>query len=198
MSDKDSIIANGVFIQDVNGKLWNTDDWDDSVRPNAVAVISKKCRFLIALHDVVGQEKRIADNTMEALEKMMATFQWRFHAKRDYNGKENTENLFLTIPYVANYAVGACKSWEFPNGKTEGYLPSLGQLWIAFRNRDFINAAMLKCHGDAMHNSYYWTSTFYGIYDDKSRCCWAFGWKSGFAYQALLFFNNYVRPFADF
>ena len=93
-----STYVQGVFIQDVNGNLWNTEDWDGSVSPNAVAVISKRCRFLIALHDVFGQEKRIADNTMESLEDMMTTFKWRFQAKRDYNGKENTENIFITIP----------------------------------------------------------------------------------------------------
>ena len=47
-----STYVQGVFIQDVNGNLWNTEDWDNSVKPNAVAVISTRCRFPIALADL--------------------------------------------------------------------------------------------------------------------------------------------------
>ena len=46
---ENNILSNGVYIQDVNGNLWKTEEWDNSVKPNAIAVVADEAKLLIAL-----------------------------------------------------------------------------------------------------------------------------------------------------
>ena len=186
--------SNGVYIQDVSHKLWRTEDWDNSVKPNAIAVISDKVRFLVALTQLPST-MRISRHFCEPLEKYMTVISDKTAAKADYDGAGNTAKILKVIPSTG-YAAGYCDAYVFPDGKTKGFLPSLGQLNLVFQDKAAVNDALSKCGGIAM-SSYYWSSTFWGV-GDIYRRCWGFSWSGGGVGYDCLCGTNYVRPFANF
>lgn len=42
-------VANGVYIQDINGGLYTTSEWSKSLTPNGLAVVTDSCRFVASL-----------------------------------------------------------------------------------------------------------------------------------------------------
>ena len=192
---KRQVTCEGVYIQDVNGKLWETEDWDGSVKPNAVAVIAKEDKFLIALVEPLSRMSISLSYT--ALEKYMATTSSSAEAKADYNGVGNTANI-LKMMLSTDCAAGYCNAFIFPDGTTKGFLPSIGQLNLAYQNKAAVDAALKKCGGTAMNtSSYYWSSTFRGMNGNDRYCC-RFGWSDGYIYSGSLNLYGYVRPFASF
>ena len=186
--------ANGVFIEDVNGMLWKTDDWDGSVKPNAIAVIADESKFRIALNEP-SSRMAISCNS-DPLEDYMTEIIVRTAARADYNGACNTAKI-LRMRSSIGYAAGYCNAFTFPDGKTKGFLPSLGQLYLAYQNKDAVDAALNKCGGTAMTSSYYWSSSFWGIYGGGRRC-WELFWGDGTIGYDRLDYGTYVRPFANF
>lgn len=192
-----STYADGVFIQDVNGNLWNTEDWDNSVKPNAVAIISKRCKFLIALADL-NVLCQMSDYLGMPFETVVDAFYDKKSAKTDYDGFKNTESIINLFGKNYNFATGRCGKYIFPDGNTTGYLPSFGQLWIAYRNKDAVDAALKACGGHKFHKyAPYWPSTF-GKGKRDERGFWTFHWFDGYAYIGNPVIRNRVRPFADF
>ena len=188
-----------VYIQDVNGKLWTTEEWDGSAVPNAIAVIADEAKFLIALAQAPS-EKSLCNVSRAPLEEYMNGFD-RKEAKADYDGAGNTMKI-IVVEGSNDFAAGYCDNFIFPDGKTRGYLPSLGQLAIAYRNKAAIAFALRKCGGDAMVTGYYWSSTFYGMvsyYGSNGLYheCWTFDWCGSTATSGVVFAHQ-VRPFADF
>ena len=192
---KQQVPSEGVYIQDINGKLWKTEDWDNSAKPNAVAVIAKEDKFLIALVEPLSRMPISLSYT--ALEKYMATTSSSAEAKADYNGVGNTANI-LKMMLSTDCAAGYCNAFIFPDGTTNGFLPSIGQLNLAYQNKAAVDAAIKKCGGTAMNtSSYYWSSTFRGMNGNDRYCC-RFGWSDGYIYSGSLNLYGYVRPFASF
>ena len=191
---KRQVPSEGVSIQDINGKLWKTEDWDNSAKPNAVAVIAKEDKFLIALVEPLSRLSVSSIHT--ALEKYMTATSSATEAKADYNGLGNAANTLKAQPST-DCAAGYCNTFTFPDGKTKGFLPSLGQLRLAFQNKANIDAALNKCGGTAMSTEYYWSSTFRGLYDIYRRF-WTLYWSDGMVSFNGLSSSHYVRPFADF
>ena len=116
-------------------------------------------------------------------------------AKADYNGAGNTANI-MKLPQRTDYATNYCSTYILPDGNTKGYLPSLGQLNLAYQNKDAIDAALSKC-GAAMFEDYYWSSTFWGNNRYGYRNCWMLYWSDGSVYKGYLNSSYHVRPFAD-
>lgn len=191
----DTVKGGDIYIQDIKGKLWKTCDWDDSVRPNAIAVFAKEAKFLIALTQF-SSEKLISGSITDPFEIHMTAISNSIAAKADYEGAKNTANIIKLQP-SKHHAVGYCNAFTFPDGKTKGFMPSLGQLWIAYQNKTAVEDALSACGGDAMYR-YYWSSTFWGIDDGNARRCWNFNWDDGSVCCGRLWCGNYVRPFADF
>ena len=187
--------SEGVYIQDVNGKLWKTEDWDNSAKPNAVAVIAKEDKFLIALTEPLSRP--MLSLSYAALEKYMDATSSATEAKADYNGAGNTANI-LKMMLSTDCAAGYCNAFTFPDGSTKGFLPSLGQLNLAYQNKAAVDAALSKCGGTAMTNNYYWASTFWGVGSSGYRHCWLLRWSDGYVYGDGLNYNYRVRPFANF
>lgn len=185
----------GVYIQDVNGKLWKTEEWDGSVEPNAVAVIDHKCKVLIALKDATPSVMQMSATNSTPFEEYMRSIQ-DGGVLHDYNGARNTANILKVQPST-EYAAGYCSSFVFPDGKTKGHLPSAGQLCTVYNNKDEVNAALKACGGTAMIQSHYWSSTFWGVDRLKRRSCWIFCLKDCNCIGSDLDFKCYVRPFAD-
>ena len=187
--------SNGVYIQDVNHKLWKIEDWDGSVKPNAIAVMSGSIKFLVALTQR-SSTMQLGSRYCEPIENHMAETSSLIAAKTDYDGVGNTAKILQVQP-SATYAAGYCDSFVFPDGKTKGFLPSLGQLRLAFQNKTNIDAALAACGGTAMSTEYYWSSTFRGLYDIYRRF-WMLYWNDGMVSFNGLSSSHYVRPFADF
>ena len=185
----------GVFIQDIKGNLWKTEEWDGSVKPNAIAVIADKAKFLIALTQ--PSLMPISSGFGDSLEGYMTAIPSSEAAEADDDGEGNTARIMEMQPST-EYAAGYCNAFTFPDGKTRGYLPSLGQLRLAYQNKAAIATALSKCGGTAMNTScYYWSSTFWGV-NCSHRLCWLLYWSDGNVYYGSLFFGRCVRPFANF
>ena len=189
----------GVFIQDKSGKLWTTDSWDTSnnSNANAIAVLTSNVKVLVALTDS-GGTKRIHSSYLGALENYMTAISNATQAKADYKGAENTANI-MKLQSSTSYAAGWCNTFTFPDGKTKGHLPSLGEFWEVYQNKSLVDAALSKCGGTAINTgSYHWCSTFWGIGGDLRRC-WTLGWSDGDVsiLYGVLDRNNYVRAFAE-
>lgn len=186
----------GVFIQDTNGKLWETEDWDNSVKPNAIAIITDETKFLMALEQ---SDLQISSTCQTEFEEHMYAASTSHAAIKNYDGAGNTARMLKVQPST-DYAAGYCNAFTFPNGKTKGYLPSLGQLYLACRNKGKVNAALGKCGGTAMGIPYvyYWSSTFWGNNRYGYRNCWILSWSDGGVDNYYLNSYFYVRPFADF
>lgn len=188
--------AEGVFIQDVNGKLWNAEDWDKSVEPNGVAVISKRSRFLIALANL-GFLCQMSNCINTPFETVVETFNDKRTAKTDYDGFKNTESIANAFCKNYHFAAGWCREYTFPDGKTKGYLPSFGQFWVVYRNKDAVNAAFKACGGFLLNKyPYYWTSTFCKGKGSESGF-WMIRLVDGDAFIGHSLELDFVRPFAD-
>lgn len=189
----------GVFIQDKSGKLWTTDSWDTSnnSNANAIAVLTSNVKVLVALTDS-GGTKQIHSSYSGALENYMTAISNETQAKADYKGVENTANI-MKLQSSTSYAAGWCNAFTFPDGKTKGHLPSLGEFWEVYQNKSLVDTALSKCGGTAINTSnYHWCSTFWGILDYDHRNCWVLGWSDGNVTNAYLDYNAYVRAFAAY
>lgn len=119
-------------------------------------------------------------------------------AKADYNGAVNTQLIVTKCQSSTAYAAGACNAYTFPDGKTKGYLPAVGELYLAWQNIGAINSALSACGGTAINKyAHTWSSTFYGS-RGRYRCCWILRLIDGFVYDNSLLSNCYVRAFATF
>ena len=189
----------GVFIQDKSGKLWTTDSWDTSnnSNANAIAVLTSNVKVLVALTDS-GGTKQIHSSYSGALENYMTAISDKTQAKADYKGAENTANI-MKLQSSTSYAAGWCNAFTFPDGKTKGHLPSLGEFWVVYQNKSLVDAALSKCGGTAINTgSYHWCSTFWGIRSNY-RYCWILYWSDGgVSYNYYLSDNGYVRAFAAY
>ena len=184
----------GVFIQGVSGKLYETDDWTSQETPNGVAVLTEECSFVIALTQA-SSAMRIHSSYSGALDDYMTAISDETQAKADYDGATNTANI-MKLQSGTSYAAGWCNAFSFPSGK-KGFLPSLGQMWAAYSNKFAVDAALTKAGGTALStNSYYWTSTFRGVYSSGNRGCWRLGW-SGSVGSNSLGTNYMVRAFCS-
>lgn len=189
-------VKNGVYIQDVNGKLWKTADWDGSVKPNAIAVITPQHKFRIALKN--SPITSIQSRDIVRVDIMMSTSIHDTNAAyADFNGVNNTQEM-IKMQALPIYAAGACNAYIFPDG-SKGYLPALGELNLAYQNKDAVDSALSACGGTALEDGYYWSSTFYGICGGMNRnCWWSLNWYNGAVNYHLWHYIHHVRPFALF
>ena len=188
----------GVFIQDKSGKLWTTDSWDTSnnSNANAIAVLTSNVKVLVALTDS-GGTKQIHSSYSGALENYMTAISDTTQAKADYKGAENTANI-MKLQSSTSYAAGWCNAFTFPDGKTKGHLPSLGEFWEVYQNKSLVDAALSKCGGTAINTSYYhWCSTFWGVTNGYLPC-WVLAWSDGGVFYDYLNNYDYVRAFAAY
>ena len=189
-----TIPNHGVYIEGINGKFYTVDNWKGGSVANSVIVANGNVKFRIAL----TEERKMMNGKYNApLENYMTGTTSETVAMTDYNGAGNTANILKATILSTYYAASYCDSFVFPDGKTKGFLPSLGQWKLVYRNKAAVNAALSKCGGTAMStsNSYYWSSTFWGVNSD-SRQLWVFN-LGDYAGQGNLTSTHYTRPFAD-
>ena len=189
---------NGVYIESVDHEFYLTDNWDSANTANSIAVVADEHKFRIAL------TQRASTMTMNP----NAIDPWETYlsgttnsgtadstvAKKDYNGATNTHLIVTKCQSSTGYAAGWCDAYTFPDG-SKGYLPAVGELYLASQNMEAINAALTKCGGTAFGGNYYWSSTFYGMYG-FGRYCWNLHRSGdGVDYDSLVG-RCYVRAFS--
>ena len=192
------IAINGVFIEATDGMLYTSNNWNSSKTPNSIVVAGDSVRFRIALSQSSSTMK-IHSNYTDALEQYMTGVSSSATALSDYNGAGNTANIMKLQP-SSDYAAGYCNAFTFPNDSTKGFLPSLGQLNLAYQNKAAVSTALSACGGAAMNADRYWSSTFCGV-NGSFRSCWGFIWSGGSVYSdglSSLYYKSYVRPFAAY
>ena len=196
---KTIITDNGVYIEGLNGKFYTIDTWASGKVANSVVVVSSSIRFRMALTDA-SSEMAISSLEKDRLENYMTAIYDETSAKSDYDGAGNTAKIMQMQPST-EYAAGYCNAFTFPDGKTKGFLPSLGQLNLAYENKAAVDAALVACGGAAMlTDSVYSSSTFYGIdtIDIYTyRYCWGHTWGISPIVRLTLIAEFNIRPFAD-
>lgn len=155
-------IANGVYIQHVNGELYTVDQWDTAwnADANGVAVITDKCQFVIA---PTGNSDPQSWQWDHVLVSGVTTESDMNIAKTDYKGLQNTDAWIAQNGHDIYYAAGWCNFYTFKNGK-HGYLGSAGEWYAVVNNINDVRAALSKCGADAFQYGDYWTSTQYSDY----------------------------------
>ena len=185
------ITADGVYIEGLDRKAYTVDDWQGGNAANSIIVASGDVKFRMALTQtrtvISSSYSDPLDNYMTSLDSTAA--------KADYDGAGNTAKIIQAQPSTS-FAAGYCNAFVFPDGKTRGYLPAFGQLYLAYWNKAAVTTALNKCGGTAMNEAYYWSSTYCGRSGDQRRCWWL-SWSNGYVDFLSLDYNLLVRPFAD-
>ena len=196
-----SLFYYNVYIEDKQGKLYQTADWSSGNNENAnsVVLLSDVKRFRIALTS--SSRVRMNDSASNSTywngklsnTKNSGTTDLNI-ALADYNGEYNTSAILEKCQSATTYAAGLCNAYTFPDGTSKGYLPAEGELKLISINRNMINSALSACGGSQLVTSTYWSSTFYGLSNDY-YLGWAFSMSSG---QIIgpIDENHYVRPCA--
>ena len=196
-------IVYGAYIEDKQGKLYATADWSsgNNANANSVVVLTGTKNFRIALTQI-SASMAMNPNYKDTWERYLSgttnsgTTDSTV-AKTDYNGATNTWLIVGRCQPSTEYAAGACDAYTFPDGKTRGYLPALGELYLAYQNKAAVDAALSKCGGTVLPTQYHWSSTFYGIYGGF-RSGWLLTWNDGNVYNSLLNDNPCVRAFGAY
>ena len=182
-------VINGVFIQHIDGTLYTTDEWTaggfSNDLANGVAVGNGAVKFVIA-KTIISTKVAWSSDTSNAVDGVMLTSDTNA-AEKDYAGMANTKLIAATDTSGAAYI---CAHFEFPNG-TKGYLPALGELYIAYKNKSAINNAMALIGGANLGTTYYWSST-----QHSATRAWAFNVGEGNSANDFKSGSGYVRVFA--
>ena len=188
---------NGVYIESVEHKFYLTNDWDTTNTANSIAVVADVHKFRIALS---GTKLSMSSSRFDSWDTYLSGTTNsgttdKTVAKADYNGATNTHLIVTKCQSSTDYAAGWCNAYTFPDG-SKGYLPSLGEMNLAYQNKAAVDAALAKCGGTALPmDNFHWSSRFYGSNGIVCRC-WGFIWDSGTVIGNYLDTNFYVRPFA--
>ena len=176
----------GVYIQSIDGKFYTYDEWNlPNEQANGVAVISSEHPdggFVIAKVDSGGAKSWGSSN--KTISGIITTTS-SSTAKKDYAGDSNTTQI-ISQDGSNSQAASYCRGYTFPNGMN-GYLGSLGEWDIAYKNKASITRCMSKIGGKTFYESnYHWSST-----QHSSSKAWLFNWESGNV-------NNYGKDYALF
>ena len=164
-------IPYGVYIQDLNSKLYTTTHWAESGllsgSANGVVVVTPKMSVVVATKKI--NCSWFTEKDISLVEGVLATDNVDV-ALGDFNGEENSRLIAEALG--ENSAAYKCSDYVFPNG-VRGYLPSLGELaeikpYLAEYNEaaSLIDAKTL--------NSQFWSSTQYK--SGTSKGAWGFSY----------------------
>ena len=197
--------SQSVFIEATDGMLYSSSDWEKGKKANSIVFLTDSAMFRMAVYQS-SYKYSISRNSYDPLDNYMTALDptetsGGTAARADYDGAGNTAKIMQMQPST-DYAAGYCNAFTFPDGKTRGYLPAFGQLYLAYQNQSAITTALNKCGGTAMKtDDYYHSSTFSNLHGNN-RGCWAIRLSDGKHATAMngFYLDNslYVRPFADY
>lgn len=180
--------VNGVYIQDISGKLWEVNDWDNSATPNGIAVITSECSFVMALGNAHTSTSTYGGygSTISGVTNTTSSST----AAKDYNGESNTTAIINALSSSAASAAKYCRSYIFPNGSA-GYLGGAGEWKALANNKSAVDSALSKCGGSSMSTSY-WTST-----QNSRNNAWYLTWSNGGLTSSSKNYSRNVRAFTS-
>ena len=196
-------LKNGAFIEDLNGNLFSLDAWStvSHANANSVVLLSSAKNFRIALQGAPSWMQMNPNYTDPWETYLSGTTNSGITdetvAKTDYSGAVNTQLIVEKCQSSTDYAAGWCNAYTFPDGKTKGYLPALGELYLAYQNKDAINAALAKCGGTALPTYFIWSSTFWG-WTGSGYYVWMISLDNGGCGGNYLHERNTVRAFGTY
>ena len=191
------LAPNGVYIMHKDIFLVKRENWSyPNEEASGVAVKTDNCAFVIAKEEQVS----IQWGGYGILINDCTTTKDESTAKKDYNGRQNTDAIVSQLGISETYAARYCKEYTFPHG-AQGYLPALGELYEVYQNKSEVDACMSLIGGDALYGSgnNYWkrSSTQY-----SANYAWGLDWYNGdFEYNRNKDSSgnsNCARPFAAF
>lgn len=178
----------GVYIQSIDGKFYTYDEWNlPNEQANGVAVISSEHPdggFVIAKTESVRKTWGMTSISVSGI----VTTNDINTAKEDLKGFHNTYSIISQDSY-ANAAI-YCNEYVFPNGNA-GYLPSAGELVIAYKSKVKIENCLLKIGSISIKaDDGYWSSTQVSL-----DSAWIFDFNNSNLEQTIKYFNRYCIPF---
>lgn len=174
----------GVYIQHIDGSLYTTAEWTSggytNNDANGVAVLSSFASFVMAKQGISATLYFGGFNMDTPGAKLYTTGE----AVLDFDGEKNTDAIISAYSGKPDgYTIGApiaerCVAYTFPNGK-KGYLPSVGEVNVAYQNKSAIDAALVLIGGSAV-NSVNYTAGFIPTSTITSKTnSFRFSWKTG-------------------
>lgn len=155
----------GASIYGLDGKFYSASEWTAAGKSNSdaagVAVSNGEHSFVI--HPTAEQASTMWSINSSVLIDGVFTTTDRVAAESDFAGESNTVAILAAVSAgtIADApAVQYAASITFANGKT-GYLPSAGELTLAYQHLAEINSCMTAIGGTKfnMESNRYWSST---------------------------------------
>lgn len=116
-------------------------------------------------------------------------------ARQDFDGNLNTAKIlaFDAVTPAANFCA-EFEGWHY----RQTFLPSAGQLYLMYINKDAINDLMEAANNEGrefvlLDNDYYWSST-----QETEFCAWRVGMVNGYTRDYYKSLNAYVRAVSAF
>lgn len=156
----------GVFIQDINGRLYQINKWDSTKTANGVAIQTDNASFVLALTDASpsyctwGTRSNIAGVNNSDSKATVKTY---------FNGEIETDSIIANA--ASSIAASYCKNYIFPNGQ-QGYMGAGGEWWTVLSYKNDIITAMEACGGTTPSKDYWCTTEQVG-----SNRAWAADWE---------------------
>ncbi len=170
----------GVYIVTDKEKLILPEFWGlhkHCVTPIGVAVIGDGKRILIDMKEPEEELQMLSE--CESVGKEYGSIE---AALKDFDGEANTEILAKKGSPAALYCTGRGK-----------HLPSLGEMKLANKYRELVDAALVMIGGMPFKCGWYWTST-----QCSSNYAWILPWSDGNVDYLNKVNNVQVRAFAAF
>lgn len=163
----------GTYIMSNDGLLYTIDNYVNKNENKAIAIIDDEYKFLISYN---VKEKK----TWGVLGKdipNLTNFADDGSVPNDYNGKSNTEILISN--QGTEYAAGICNTSSITiNGIVKkGYLPSIGELSVAYKHKDDIDGIKSKFGFPSLSTEWIWSST-----ESSNTLAFYIKWNTGDIY----------------
>nr|DAN09671.1 MAG TPA: Baseplate J like protein [Caudoviricetes sp.] len=180
----------GVYILGKNNKLYEKDQYSSTIDDTVgVAVMVSGSQFVISK---AANFANIEWANSGGLIDGIVTTTARSIAMEDFAGESNTDKLVEQLGSNAPAAYSCRTTTDlFPEGYT-GYLPSLGELTLAYYYKDQIEACMTKIGGRTVFGTFrLWSST-----QRDENNAWTMAANTGGAIYDTKASQRYARAFA--
>lgn len=158
--------------------------------PKGIAVVADEIIFVIGLND---SPRSLSWQTTAGDITGLSNITALNIVRENFNGKLNSDIIAAASNGGDNSLANSyCQKYIFSDG-SQGYLPSCGELYVAFQNKVVINE-FLNLVGSAFNASnFYWSSSEYG-----SSVGWGISFYEGIINTFDKITSGYVRPFGVF
>ena len=187
------IIKNGVFAYYSDGTIKSYAEADSTAI--GVAIIQDDISFII---DKTNSNLKFGGYNKDLTSTGIVLTTNSTTAKQDFDGYNNTTKIISACSgYTdSSYNITGAPAAEYCRGRFsgKGYLPSLGELNVAYQYKTDVDSMLTKIGGTALTSSYYWSSTLYSASDNS----WILDWNDGSTGNGNRNYTYYVRAFRAF